>query len=133
MNLLIIHQLPQILLAKHIIKRHSCRYLHKVDGVNVYEVKNIDGMSLGDTILVNPDAYEGTWLVKHEFGHVVQSRILGWLYLPFIFVPSFLWYKFLSWLEKKLNWDEGYSCKIYYKFYTEYWANKTVNIKFNKV
>ena len=123
-----IHQFPQILIARRFEKQNPCRYLCQVDGVKVFIIDGMDGISLGDSIFINPEVYEGTWLVKHEFGHVIQSRILGWLYVPIILIPSFLWYKTISWFEKKLKWEEEYAVRLYYKFYTESWANKLVKI-----
>ena len=121
-----IHQLPQILLGKWAVRHYGGIHIHSIKDVDVYKVKGIDGMSLGNVILIDPDVYEGTWLIKHEYGHVIQSRILGWLYIPIIFIPSFLWYQLICWLERILKWEQSYSTDIYYKFYTESWANRLV-------
>lgn len=50
---------------------------------------------------------------KHEYGHALQSLILGWLYFIVIALPSVIW---LSHYEK--------TDKDYYWFYTEAWAEK---------
>ena len=52
----------------------------------------------------------------HEFGHCVQSLLLGPLYLPVIWLPSALWLTLCA--EKRRR--EGVS---YFSFYTERWAN----------
>ena len=57
--------------------------------------------------------------IKHERGHVIQSIILGPLYLLVIGLPSIIW----AWLYKKIAPN-----KSYYWFYTEAWANKLSNI-----
>ena len=57
-------------------------------------------------------------LLIHEYGHTIQSLILGPLYLIVIGIPSTLW-GFLPFLNKKRK-SEGIS---YFSFYTEKWAN----------
>lgn len=54
----------------------------------------------------------------HEYGHSVQSLILGPLYLPVIGLPSLLWstLPYFRHLRRK----KGLS---YYKMYQEKWAN----------
>lgn len=54
-----------------------------------------------------------TKTTKHEFGHVLQSRMLGPLYLIVIGLFSFVHACFF-----KGNGED------YYKFFTESWANK---------
>ncbi len=114
----IIWQFPQILLGKLLVLCYKPKFLHKVSNVKIYQSSKIEGLSLGAYIFVDINIPEGTAIIKHEFGHVVQSRILGVLYIPVIVIPSYLWYlttdKFKS-LEKH-----------YYSFYTESWANKYI-------
>ncbi len=57
-------------------------------------------------------------LLVHEYGHTVQSLILGVLYLPVMGVPSTLW-GFLPSCAKKRK-EQGIS---YFSFFTERWAN----------
>ena len=56
----------------------------------------------------------------HEYGHSIQSRIFGPLYLLFIGVPSFLRviYSRYYYYKTKKNWSN------YYNGYPENWANK---------
>ena len=58
-------------------------------------------------------------LLVHEYGHTLQSLILGPLYLIVIGIPSTLW-GFLPNLHKKRK-DEQIS---YFSFFTEGWANR---------
>ena len=58
-------------------------------------------------------------LLVHEYGHTIQSLILGPLYLIVIGIPSTLW-GFLPNLRKKRK-DEQIS---YFSFFTETWANR---------
>lgn len=55
----------------------------------------------------------------HEFGHSVQSLILGPLFLPIMGIPSFLWCNLPC--CKKLRKEKGVS---YYRFYPESTANR---------
>lgn len=57
-------------------------------------------------------------LVVHEYGHTVQSLVLGPLYLLIIGLPSFLWASvpFFRKMRRKKHIS-------YYAFYTESWAN----------
>ena len=55
----------------------------------------------------------------HEYGHTIQSLILGPLYLIVMGIPSTLW-GFLPNLNKKRK-DEQIS---YFSFFTEAWANR---------
>ena len=57
-------------------------------------------------------------LLVHEYGHTIQSLILGPLYLIVMGIPSTLW-GFLPSLKKKRK-NQGIS---YFSFFTEKWAN----------
>lgn len=56
-------------------------------------------------------------LVQHEYGHTVQSLILGPLWLFVIGLPSLIWCGCFESYRKKKGVD-------YYSFYTEVWANR---------
>lgn len=56
--------------------------------------------------------------IKHEYGHCIQSRILGPLYLIVIGLPSIMH----AWLCRCKN-------HSYYDFYPEKWADKLAGIK----
>lgn len=57
-------------------------------------------------------------LLVHEYGHTIQSLILGPLYLIIMGIPSTLW-GFLPSCYKKRK-EQGLS---YFSFFTERWAN----------
>ena len=57
-------------------------------------------------------------LLIHEYGHTIQSLMLGPLYLIIIGIPSALWCS-LPYCKKKRK-DKRIS---YYSFYTEKWAD----------
>ena len=73
------------------------------------------GISLGQYIVVNDryKDYKGE-TEKHEYGHYLQSRYLGPLYLLVIGLPSILW----------AAWWNGSRGVSYYSFYTEKWADR---------
>lgn len=72
-------------------------------------------VSLGMFLFVTNDKDET--LAAHEYGHSIQSLILGPLFLFVIGIPSLCWAAFGDKYRKKHN-------KTYYEFYTESWANK---------
>ncbi len=50
------------------------------------------GMSLGLFIFTPPEEYSRSQPVRiHEYGHTIQSLILGPLYLVIVGIPSYLW------------------------------------------
>lgn len=56
--------------------------------------------------------------LMHEYGHTVQSCILGPLFLPVIGLPSLLWAGLP--VFRRFRERRGVS---YYRFYPERWAN----------
>ena len=58
-------------------------------------------------------------LLVHEYGHTIQSLILGPLYLIVMGIPSTLWG--FSPLAAKKRREKGIS---YFSFFTESWANR---------
>ena len=94
-------------------------------GAKVYLQKANGGISLGKYIFINQDYIDEDIVIKHECGHVKQSKILGPLYLLVIGIPSILH----AWLNNYIGccWKNGeYN---YYHFYTEKWANKLMGIE----
>ena len=74
--------------------------------------------SIGCFIFMEERCMHDRQLLVHEFGHTIQSALLGWLYLPVIVLPSTIWYMVPA--LRKWRHDKGIS---YYRFYTESWAN----------
>lgn len=75
---------------------------------------------MGMFIIINKNRGED-WLNStkvHEFGHSIQSIILGPLYLLVIGLPSLIWCNAKRFI--KLRNEKGVS---YYSFYPEKWAN----------
>lgn len=78
-------------------------------------------ISLGEYIFICPNHYGNGTVLRHEKGHRKQSRILGWLYIPVILIPSLIH----AWRFGKSNKEK----KSYYNFYTEKWADKIAGIE----
>lgn len=88
--------------------------------VNDHYEYNLGGcVSLGEYVFLGPGYYNDEEVLKHEKGHTIQSKYLGWLYLLVIGLPSFIWAN--SKYCKKYRQKHKIS---YYSFYTERWANK---------
>jgi len=104
------------LLAKY----RYCKRTHYHGSICVYHNGKFGGVSLGMFIFVNGTRDE-QWIratTVHEYGHTIQSLILGPLYMFVIGMPSMVWCnskKFISQREEK-----GVS---YFKFYPEKYAN----------
>lgn len=64
-----------------------------------------------------PDNEIGRRLLVHEYGHTIQSLILGPLYLFIIGIPSTIW-GFLPYFQNKRNYGVSY-----FSFFTEKFAN----------
>lgn len=78
-------------------------------------------MGSGMFIFISERAMNGNerdFTLMHEYGHTIQSIILGPLFLPVIGLPSLLW----AWLPVFRKYRERWSVS-YYSLYTERWAN----------
>jgi hypothetical protein len=88
---------------------------YKFNGMWVKHIKNngAGAISLGMFILVYADFGADTErMLKHEFGHTTQSKILGPFYLFVIGLPSIIW----AGLFRKYREKNKIS---YYSLYTE--------------
>lgn len=116
-----IWELPQNAIG-HLVKVISkATPLGEYKDATIYSWKVSGGLSLGKYIFVpftkfHPDSHSFMRYIKHEYGHTIQSKILGWLYLPVISVPSLIWAGFFDEYRQENNIS-------YYAFYTEKWAN----------
>ncbi|MBQ3140602.1 MAG: hypothetical protein IJC25_01405 [Clostridia bacterium] len=97
-------------------KNRKCRhFIHK--GAIYTEWPQRGGISLGLFVFVQPDADE--YLIAHEYGHTLQSLMLGPLYLPLIGLPSLIWSRLPYF--RKMRKEKQIS---YYSLYCEKWANR---------
>ena len=123
-----IWQLPQNLLGviwKNIKKGSIITPISNNDiesvGAKAYLIKARGAVTLGKYVFISQTYRDQGMIIKHECGHVKQSKMLGPLYLIVIGVPSILH----AWLNDYIGCDEesGYS-----HFYTEKWSDKLMNI-----
>lgn len=116
--LLYIWQLPQNLLGLLFLLFIRGEERHKLGDITFYYKDGFTGgISLGNYIIIGSKCQKS---VKHEYGHCIQSRWLGPLYLLVVGLPSIL-HAWLCDCEKR-----GHS---YYDFWCEKWANKLGGVK----
>lgn len=119
----IIWQLPQFLLGGFIslivsIFKLDCWRMYQNGVVYVgWDFKNC--FSLGYWIFINQ--FAGERYEKHEYGHSIQSRILGIFYLPVVGLTSI--YQVIIFKILKLDWNR------YKDFLFEWWADKLGGVK----
>ena len=108
----IIWGLPQTLLG-FLIYLVNLRQPHeKYRGCIVTHWKQRGSMGLGMFLFLGENPCPET--LVHEYGHSIQSMILGPLFLPVMGLPSFLWCNIPYF--RKMRRDKGVS---YYVFYPE--------------
>ena len=115
-------QLPQNLLGvlwKNIKKDSIITPISNNDiesvGAKAYLIKAGGAVTLGKYVFISHTYRDQGTIIKHECGHVKQSKMLGPLYLIVIGVPSILH----AWLNDYIGCDEKHE-EGYYHFYTEY-------------
>lgn len=113
---LFLWQLPQMLVAICLVVHYLLK--QRIDKTLVYrgrfvlKVKGFrGGLSLGAFLFVDSLQWD---MIKHEYGHSRQSKILGWLYLLIVGVPSAILYH-----TYKDTWKRSY-----YSFFPEKWADR---------
>jgi len=112
--------LPQTLLG-HIVLLFCKKVEEKEFKLStVHIIENVFGVSLGKHILVG-HVYNEEKTIKHEYGHVLQSLMLGPLYLPAIGLPSIIM-NVISRFDYVFG--KGNFAKRYYERWPENWADK---------
>jgi len=113
-------QLPQHLLALILIYIYKPRIRESYRHKTVYRLWGSGwGISLGNYIILDTRHTELT--VKHEYGHSLQSLMLGPLYLILVGIPS-ITMNILSTILFKLG--KPKMLQNYYKRWPESWADK---------
>lgn len=116
--LYIIWGLPQVLVGLCMLPfLGKLRFIRYENYCWVFEGEKMSGgISLGCFIFVSRYNASKEEVIRHELGHVIQSHILGPLYLIVIGLPSIL--------NATFNFTE-----CYHEFYPEAWANKLMGLK----
>jgi hypothetical protein len=96
-------------------KKHKLQINHHFKLSNIVYIDYFDSHVLGKWIFINPKT-DDTIILRHEYGHRIQSYLLGPFYMLIIYLPSLLHYKWFS--KQNKDWDE------YYDFLTEKNADK---------
>lgn len=106
-------QLPQNLLGLlFLLVLRTRRLVHEQDGRRFYVARAMRGaISLGYYIILSESSARRKPVYDHEFGHTVDSRKWGWLYLPVIGLCS------------------GLHCLLYDRAanYYDYWTERRAN------
>lgn len=107
--------------AHLVILFSKAEYCGEYKDAKLYFWRNSGGMSLSTHIFLpfgelSMSEYQENY-IKHEYGHTIQSKYLGPLYLIVIGLPSLIWAGCFKNYRKKNN-------VSYYDFYTESWADK---------
>lgn len=117
-----IWQLPQNLVALVMLLILQGETRHRLGSIRFYFLKIFPGgITLGEYIIVGT---RQELTVRHEFGHVLQSRYLGPLYLPVVGLCSLLH----AWLNGVIGCCDRHP-EGYYHFYTEKWADRLGGVK----
>lgn len=131
--LLFIWQFPQMILGKLLLLIYGNATLYNtINYTKFYNTyKMLSGISLGDIVILRVPDFDID--MKHEYGHSIQSHILGPLYLIVIGLPSILGNIYDQIFHK--NWSYEKSYKWYYNQPWEKWADKLggVTRKYNDV
>lgn len=115
-SLLYIWQLPQNILGLLFLLLIRGEEKHSLCGISFYYAKVFaGGISLGKYIILG---YKCDKSVRHEYGHCLQSKMLGPLYLLVVGLPSILH----AWICR----CEDHS---YYDYWCEKWADKLGKVK----
>ena len=115
--LLYLWQLPQEIIGYFlvlILKGKQSKY----GVIGIYTVPNLfhSGISLGDYIIFDSRIELSEIDVLHEYGHQLQSRFLGPLYLLIVGIPSLIGNIYSRVKNKSDAW--------YYSRFPENWADK---------
>ncbi len=116
--------IPQTILGLLEFIKHWKEPHYIYHGAIVTECSKNLNVSLGLFIFITAEANNAKneqlkKILIHEYGHTIQSLILGPLYLIVIGIPSWLWCN-VSYF-RKLRKQKNIS---YHSFYTEKWANR---------
>lgn len=117
-TVLYLWQLPQNLVGLLFLLVLKGETRHRLGSIRFFFLDTFPGgITLGEYIIVGT---RQELTVRHEYGHVLQSRMLGPLYLIVIGLPSLMW----AWLG-----DSIAPGKSYYWFYTERWADRLGGVR----
>lgn len=100
------------------LKLKKCKH-EEFHGAIVTRWPQRGGISLGMYTFIEESDQRYDEIIHHEYGHTIQSLILGPLYLIVIGLPSFIWCNLPYF--RKLRCDKHID---YSKLYCEKWADR---------
>lgn len=118
--LLVLWMLPQSLLGLLFAIFTRWRYIGYCGGAFYFKKSGTSSVSLGYFIFVSDQFFTRLDTASHEYGHHINSRWSGWLYLFIIGMPSIIACAVMD------------SHKRYLMFYPEKWAEKFGKMYFPK-
>lgn len=123
----VLWELPQNIVGAIVKKVSGARFCTTYKDANVYTWKMMAGLSLGKYIFTPFEEKHMRFNyvkehIKHEYGHCIQSKMLGWFYLFVIAIPSIIWAGCFNWYREKTG-------TSYYDFYTESSADRLGGVK----
>lgn len=115
-------EIIQNIIAKIVMVLFKAKPIAKYRDATIYTWNQQGGMSLGAHIFVDLETFDETDkthldFIKHEYGHTIQSKYLGPLYMFVIAIPSLIWAGCFEEYRRKNKIS-------YYTFYTEKWAEE---------
>jgi hypothetical protein len=102
--------LPQTLIGSAVFMIHRKDRHYDYNGAHVTEWERDDGVSLGKFIFVPKDRRS---LIRHEYGHTIQSLILGPAYLLMVGLPSIMWNRLPYFREKRRRTGRSYYSAVF--------------------
>jgi hypothetical protein len=101
---------PQTLLAAVLYAAHRKDDHFDYHGAKATAWNKDSGISLGKFIFVprKPGGTAGRFLLEHEYGHTLQSLILGPFYLLVVGAPSMLWNRLPYFKSKRRRTGKSY-------------------------
>jgi len=111
-------ELPQLLLGAiiYLAQKKNISRVGRYRQAQVFKGAGFRGaISLSWLIFLGTDA-DDERLVKHEYGHSLQSLFLGWLYLPLVGLPSLI--RSSIWRSSRRETSQ------YFKRFPENWADR---------
>lgn len=115
--LLYLWQLPQNIVGALLVLILEPELSFPWNGVRIHYAQRMHGgISLGRYVILANRFLQIGDSEKHEYGHCLQSKMLGPLYLLIIGLPSLFWAVFYR--------DDETDPDGYYRFFTEKWADR---------
>lgn len=116
--------LPQTLAGAGLYLRHKKDPHFDYNGAKVTAWDRDSGVSLGKFIFVPAGKREpvkvSDFLLEHEYGHTIQSLLLGPAYLLLVGIPSFAWNRLPYFDRKRKKTGKSYYSAVFERTASEF-------------